>query len=83
MTGLMGRWRVTGTEPKVVCDTGHNADGCAWCVSSWLRNVSGSCMWYGACVPTKDVPGILRLLPVDAVYYFTQASVKRALPSRS
>ena len=36
---------------------------------------------WGMCAD-KDVPGILRLLPADAVYYFTQASVKRALPAQ-
>ena len=29
----------------------------------------------------KDIGGVLSLLPAEAVYYFTQASVKRALPA--
>jgi dihydrofolate synthase/folylpolyglutamate synthase len=29
----------------------------------------------------KDIDGILSLLPTDATYYFTQASVRRALPA--
>lgn len=82
MTGLMGRWQVTGTEPKVVCDTGHNADGvrlvCEQLAAERFRKLH---VVWGMCAD-KDVPGILRLLPVDAVYYFTQASVKRALPAQ-
>ena len=31
-------------------------------------------------VNDKDIRGVLAMLPHDAVYYFTQASVKRALP---
>ena len=31
-------------------------------------------------VNDKDVRGVLSLLPTDATYYFTKASVKRALP---
>jgi dihydrofolate synthase/folylpolyglutamate synthase len=31
-------------------------------------------------VNDKDISGVLALLPKDAVYYFTKASVKRALP---
>ena len=32
-------------------------------------------------VNDKDISGVLALLPRDACYYFTQASVKRALPA--
>ena len=32
-------------------------------------------------VNDKDIRGVLALLPREAVYYFTQASVKRALPA--
>ena len=32
-------------------------------------------------VNDKDVSGVLSMLPQDAVYYFCQASVKRALPA--
>ena len=32
-------------------------------------------------VNDKDINGVLSLLPVRATYYFTQASVKRALPA--
>ena len=31
-------------------------------------------------VSDKDISGVLALLPKDAAYYFTKASVKRALP---
>ena len=31
-------------------------------------------------VNDKDISGVLAMLPKDATYYFTRASVKRALP---
>ena len=31
-------------------------------------------------VSDKNVDGVLELMPRDAVYYFTQSSVKRAMP---
>ena len=31
-------------------------------------------------VSDKDVDGVLDLMPKDAVYYFTQSSVRRAMP---
>ena len=34
-------------------------------------------------VSDKDVESVLRLLPRDAKYIFTQASVKRALPAET
>jgi len=33
-------------------------------------------------VNDKDIRGVLALLPEDAEYYFTKASVKRALPEQ-
>ena len=32
-------------------------------------------------VKDKDIKGVISMLPKNAIYYFTQASVKRAMPS--
>ena len=32
-------------------------------------------------VNDKDIDGVLSLMPTDAFYYFTQASVERAMPA--
>jgi dihydrofolate synthase/folylpolyglutamate synthase len=45
----------------------------------WEASNLGSTTSYGM-VNDKDISGVLALLPKDAVYYFTKASVKRALP---
>ena len=34
-------------------------------------------------VNDKDIDSVLSLLPKDAIYYFTQASVQRALPAET
>lgn len=81
LTGLRGRWQVVERAPMVVCDTGHNVD--AWrYLSRQLAALRAERlhMVVGVC-GDKDVGEILRCFPADGVYYFTQASVMRALPA--
>ena len=79
LTGLRGRWQQTGTAPLVICDTGHNTGGIAY-IAKQLRclNARQVHVIIGM-VNDKDIRGVLQLLPKDAIYYFTKASVKRAL----
>lgn len=82
-TGLMGRWQTVHTSPRVVCDTGHNTGG--WeILSKQLNNQIERCrqlrMIVGM-VNDKDINGVLALMPKNATYYFTQASIARALPA--
>ena len=82
LTGLMGRWQTVHTSPRVVCDTGHNTGGWEF-LSRQLADEAKRCrtlrMVVGM-VNDKDIDGVLSLMPKEAVYYFTQASVARALP---
>lgn len=83
MTGLQGRWQTLSTSPRVVCDTGHNTGG--WEYLS--HQLTGESQHYHALhmivgmVNDKDINGVLALMPKQATYYFTQASVARALPA--
>lgn len=78
-TGLMGRWQTLQTNPKVVCDTGHNIGGFEY-ISKQLSAQSYKTMRIVmGMVNDKDINGVLEMLPKNATYYFTQASVKRAL----
>jgi len=79
MTGLMGRWQTLRTNPKVVCDTGHNAGGFRW-ITRQLNNVHAPMRIVFGMVNDKDISGVLSMMPRHATYYFCQASVKRALP---
>lgn len=79
LTGLMGRWQILQEQPKIICDTGHNKAGIEYIVEQLsaqkyrhLRIVLGM-------VNDKDISGVLAMLPKDATYYFTKASVSRAL----
>lgn len=80
LTGLMGRWQQLQASPRLICDTGHNTGGMQYIAHQlhnehydMLRIVIGM-------VNDKDISGVLAMLPKEATYYFTRASVPRALP---
>jgi dihydrofolate synthase/folylpolyglutamate synthase len=79
-TGLHGRWESLHRRPLVIADVAHNADGMGQVVSQleWmhyrhLHIILGM-------VSDKDQDKVLALLPGTARYYFTKASIPRALP---
>ena len=78
-TGLQGRWQVLSHEPLTICDTGHNKEGLKYVVNQ-IDNISktGLHMVLGF-VNDKDLDSVLPLFPSAATYYFTKASVPRAL----
>jgi dihydrofolate synthase/folylpolyglutamate synthase len=80
LTGLQGRWQKLQENPTIICDTGHNAAGISY-VTEQLKNTPHEIlrMVIGT-VNDKDIDHILPLLPKVAVYYFTKASIPRALP---
>lgn len=81
LTGLMGRWQKLQEHPTVVCDTGHNVGGIQYIAEQLRRQVFRRLHIVIGMVNDKDVRGVLALLPCEATYYFTQASVRRALPA--
>lgn len=81
LTGLMGRWQKLQEHPTVVCDTGHNVGGIQYIAEQLRRQVFRRLHIVIGMVNDKDARGVLALLPREATYYFTQASVKRALPA--
>lgn len=82
LTGLMGRWQKVLSSPEMICDTGHNVDGMEYICAqlSYIHETLHKNLHivFGM-VDDKDIGGVLRILPKDATYYFTKASVKRAL----
>ena len=79
LTGLAGRWMKLGEHPLTVCDTGHNEGGWQY-ISRQLDRWPGTRHIVIGFVSDKDVSHILELMPREkTVYYFTQASVARAL----
>lgn len=80
-TGLMGRWQVINNKPLTVCDTGHNLGGFTYLVQQIKSQKCDKLRIVFGMVNDKDIKGVISLLPKNAIYYFTQASVKRAMPS--
>lgn len=84
-TGFRGRWEKLSDDPYIICDIGHNEHGLKYNFAQLARMKSeGKCsqliMVYGS-VADKDVDAVLDIMPSDAVYFFTQADSKRALPA--
>lgn len=79
MTGLQGRWQKLRNSPTIICDTGHNVAGISYIVEQLKQMKYERLHMVIGMVNDKDVSGVLALLPKNAVYYFTKASVKRAL----
>lgn len=78
-TGLRGRWQVVSHSPLTVCDTGHNAHGFAE-ITAQLRTTEHKQLYMVlGFVDDKDLSAIMPLLPHDAHYIFTHASISRAL----
>jgi len=79
ITGLQGRWQCIGTNPKIILDTGHNVDGIKFAVKQLEREKQNQIHIIIGMVEDKDVDSVLKLLPEDAIYYFTKASIPRAM----
>ena len=79
LTGLMGRWQILKSKPLTVCDTGHNVGGWGY-LSRQLEETPGTLHIVIGMVGDKDVRKVISMLPKRAKYYFTQASVARAMP---
>ncbi len=81
LTGLMGRWQTLATEPLLVCDTGHNADGWRAILANIASTPHHRLHVVLGVMQDKDLANMLPLLPADAQYYFCQVDMPRALPS--
>jgi dihydrofolate synthase/folylpolyglutamate synthase len=78
-TQLLGRWQNIGNNPQIICDTGHNEAGVKL-VFDQIKNTAYDklhIVW--GMVNDKSIDKIMALLPKNAVYYFTKASIPRAL----
>lgn len=83
LTGLKGRWQILHTQPLTICDTGHNQEAFKDIVAQ-LNSIHYTrlhmVLGFSA---DKDVDKLLALLPRDALYYFCQAQVPRAMASEA
>ncbi len=81
-TGLKGRWQKISDSPEIICDTGHNADGIERIVQQFKQSGYRTIHIIWGMVNDKDSKAILKMLPVEARYYFTRASIPRALDEK-
>ena len=81
LTGLMGRWQTISKQPLTICDTGHNVGGMQYITRQLQETPHQRLHIIIGMVSDKDINTVLSMLPKDATYYFTQASVKRAMPA--
>ncbi len=79
MTGLMGRWQILGKKPLTICDTAHNKGGLQYIFRHLASLPHKQLHLVFGMVSDKDVDAVLSMMPKDACYYFTQASVQRAM----
>ena len=80
-TGLMGRWQILQENPKVVCDTGHNVAGWEYLSRQIKTQPCRQLRIVFGMVDDKDIHSVMELLPRNAIYYWTQAHSKRAIPA--
>lgn len=80
-TGLQGRWQTLSQNPWIICDTGHNEDGMREVIMNLnQQNYQRLHIVIGA-MRDKDLSHILPQLPKDAIYYFSNPAMPRALPA--
>ena len=86
LTGLRGRWETLCEKPLTLCDTGHNSHGMKYVAEQLqqyqISNLQSQIHIVFGMVNDKDVDVVLKLLPKDAHYYFTQAQTHRAIPAK-
>ena len=80
-TSLGGRWEAIGKAPKIVLDVAHNQPGIKELIRQLAFETFKTLHIVFGLVKDKDITSVLKLLPLQATYYFTQAQIPRALPS--
>lgn len=80
-TGLLGRWQLLSTNPKIICDTGHNREGLQYIFSQLQEEAYNKLHFVLGVVNDKDLTNILPLFPKSATYYFCKPNIPRGLDS--
>ncbi len=82
LTGFKGRWEVLAQHPLTIADTAHNPEGLKDVVEQ-LSSIDYKNMHIVlGVVDDKNIDSILKLLPLKAYYYYTKASIPRALDEK-
>lgn len=79
-TGLHGRWEFVHQNPVIILDVGHNEEGIKAITAQIELSTYHELHIIIGMVKDKEVEKLLPLLPKTAHYYFTKASIPRAMP---
>ena len=83
LTGIKGRWQVLSNEPMTICDTGHNTMALKEIIKQLKDYNYRQLHMVIGMVSDKDVEPMLELMPKDALYYFCEPNIPRALDADS
>lgn len=78
-THLKGRWQILQENPKVICDTAHNAHGLEMVMQQLKKETYNQLQIVLGVVNDKDLDSILPLFPKNANYYFCKPKNERGL----
>ncbi|WP_353170605.1 folylpolyglutamate synthase/dihydrofolate synthase family protein [Flavobacterium sp.] len=78
-THLQGRWQILQENPKVICDTAHNAHGLEMVMNQLKKETYNQLHIVLGVVNDKDLDTILPLFPKNAKYYFCKPKNERGL----
>jgi dihydrofolate synthase/folylpolyglutamate synthase len=79
LTQIKGRWQILSHNPLIICDTGHNEEGIREVVQQLGQTEHEKLFMIIGLVKDKDPQKVLKLLPREANYIFTEAKIPRAL----
>ena len=80
LTGLHGRWELVHQKPDIILDVAHNEDGIRQIVKQLEISDHHQLHIVIGMVKDKEIEKAIKLLPKEAIYYFTKAQIPRALP---
>jgi len=81
LTGLHGRWETIHQHPRIVLDVAHNESGMRELLNQLEITSYHRLHIILGMVKDKDVDTVIQMLPFNALYYFTNADIPRALPA--
>ncbi len=82
-TQLLGRWQEVQSNPKVICDTGHNKEGLLYVLKQLENETYQTLHFVFGVVNDKELNTILDLFPENATYYFCKPAIPRGLDAVS
>ncbi|NQX86870.1 MAG: bifunctional folylpolyglutamate synthase/dihydrofolate synthase [Flavobacteriaceae bacterium] len=78
-TGLLGRWQIIQENPRIVCDTAHNAEGLSYTLQQIQQEPYARLHMVIGVVNDKNLENLIKLFPKYATYYFCKPDVFRGL----